>query len=1383
MKKSIFSDTILYSLLPLALGLPHDSTIQGSAGDTRPDQLIHDRSISIAAAEQDFVAALDISKYDLSTFDSNVTDLATRLTGWEGCDVDERRLIYAGWQQSWKIMNLLYKEASAINFNEAAAVEYLGPPALNQGEQSAIQDELLMNLATIQPGYVTTPFDWRLHVRCDDPKNRCPCGSKRRVHAYTSNKDEKSGLARINFCPLYFGSQNLDDMMKFGGDKSMGEDWWTNLENYIPNKARTWIHELLHIDWVAKAKDYGSNQHVTDLVIRIATRSDDGSIKHIFTKVYNPDLVKALARFGKDTGKWVMTNSDSLTLYALARYVQKAMGNIYPHLPLSPKAPDSVSSPGGDDQTPFLISDLFSFGDDGVATVVNTGAVDDLVADSICDLDEDVPDPPVLDVNVGFAPASSFPASYINQYNTWYQGQVRAPLRTQGIAPGRAVKKGTKLRILGVGDSITVGFLSDRDGGDGNGYRLKLQENLSEDDVSFVGTESAGGSMSGNNFAAWSGKTIKYISDHVEPSLQQRPNIVLVHAGTNDMNPNLGIAKEGNDPRGAAERLGKLIDQIAEACPDATILVAMIISTCDAAQQSNTAQYQGLVPEVVQIRRAAGKKVLAVDFTTFPISSLRDCIHPTNQGYRQFGDYWYDFISQIPKDWIKTPVGADPDRPSLPGIDENGGLAQNIPAPNWGRNPVQPSSKAAVKAAAEKAGNGGQRVCKGLPVWEGTGKIALGLGKNGPWKYEKNWIQAGKVADGLRLDPRYVRQVVEKPDTLCLVKPKNWRDQIIIGSGAGVADSVFLADMNGDGLEDYMVVNPNNGAVRIWWNYGADDNWVNGWKFVAGGQIASGVPHANWATLRFPDINGDGRADYVYIGAGGALGHWLNTGSPGGQDVLFVNQGGIATGAASNISRVVFADMDGDGRDDYLIWDAQAGLTGFLNQPTRKEGVPLYINQGPAKTIADGITQDPGEIRLADLDGDGMDDYAYIDHNGAIWLWYNRGKVDTSMAIDGLRFADIDGDGLDDYVSLNLDTGAPVVYLNKGPSDNDGLGWSWSPLNGARPIASGAGAAHKVQFGDIDGDGKDDYLVVDPKSGELTAYLNEGPDSSRPEGWRWKPIGSIASGLGPGANVRFADIDGDGYDDYILLRPNGGTQIYRNVWETQKPPFSWKSMPDADASGIGQRPEEITFVDINGDGKADYVWTRAHDGAAWVWLNNYPNKPTWLAQPQIAGGVGVSGADVRYATLQKTGRASYIAVDRNDGAIAGWLNGCNNLGASPRSKKILIGIYEIYSGTSWERMWKVFENTAGNSVDVCNAKAVALEVATTTLNKPDYPTSIEEFTAHGVDGCVYTGTRDAPGTLSCPGISGIRCYQDPQHDERFDCGQGGGHKPVVICDW
>ncbi|GJN73332.1 hypothetical protein PLICBS_007410 [Purpureocillium lilacinum] len=229
-----------------------------------------------------------------------------------------------------------------------------------------------------------------------------------------------------------------------------------------------------------------------------------------------------------------------------------------------------------------------------------------------------------------------------------------------------AIKAGTELRILCAGDSITLGTLSQTDGGDGNGYRRQLQADLSKDNVVFAGsTTTPDGTMLDGYFAAWPGKTIQYISDEIGPSLKQRPNIILLHAGTNDMNENNSTATEGNDPAAAAKRLGALVDRIVAACPDAVVLVAMIIDTCRPEQSPRTQLFQSLIPgAVTRPRLEAGHKVLAANFTAFPVSELRDCIHPTNRGYRLLGDYWYDVMAQVPRDWIQAPVGPDPERSS-----------------------------------------------------------------------------------------------------------------------------------------------------------------------------------------------------------------------------------------------------------------------------------------------------------------------------------------------------------------------------------------------------------------------------------------------------------------------------------------------------------------------------------------------------------------------------------------------------------------------------------------------------------------------------------------------------------------------------------------------
>lgn len=57
------------------------------------------------------------------------------------------------------------------------------------------------------------------------------------------------------------------------------------------------------------------------------------------------------------------------------------------------------------------------------------------------------------------------------------------------------------------------------------------------------------------------------------------------------------------------------------------------------------------------------------------------------------------------------------------------------------------------------------------------------------------------------------------------------------------------------------------------------------------------------------------------------------------------------------------------GIKDYLIWDEDGGLSGFLNKATQNEGVPQFVSQGSAKSLATGNSQNPTFLWLADMDG------------------------------------------------------------------------------------------------------------------------------------------------------------------------------------------------------------------------------------------------------------------------------------------------------------------------------------------------------------------------------------------------------------------------------
>lgn len=121
------------------------------------------------------------------------------------------------------------------------------------------------------------------------------------------------------------------------------------------------------MDWVSKAKQYGSNAHVTDLKVVVTIEDGEGQSSRVF-KVYGPLMTKCLARWGYDTGTYTIQNADSLALFAMARYVQKALGDVYPHLPLAPIPPDSVIDPN---PGTFIADGLFTINSAGITTILN----------------------------------------------------------------------------------------------------------------------------------------------------------------------------------------------------------------------------------------------------------------------------------------------------------------------------------------------------------------------------------------------------------------------------------------------------------------------------------------------------------------------------------------------------------------------------------------------------------------------------------------------------------------------------------------------------------------------------------------------------------------------------------------------------------------------------------------------------------------------------------------------------------------------------------------------------------------------------------------------------------------------------------------------------
>lgn len=156
--------------------------------------------------------------------------------------------------------------------------------------------------------------------------------------------------------------------------------------------------------------------------------------------------------------------------------------------------------------------------------------------------------------------------------------------------------------------------------------------------------------MENNNNEGHPGAIISQIAIYANSSLPERPNVILLHAGTNDMTFN-------EMPTTAPERISALIDQIHLLCPDALIVLAKIVMLANNESQARSEVFNAALPIVVATKVAAGIKVQLVDMTVIPITQLQDGVHPTDQGYIDMSTIWYAGLEAADTlGWIEEPV-------------------------------------------------------------------------------------------------------------------------------------------------------------------------------------------------------------------------------------------------------------------------------------------------------------------------------------------------------------------------------------------------------------------------------------------------------------------------------------------------------------------------------------------------------------------------------------------------------------------------------------------------------------------------------------------------------------------------------------------------------
>ena len=361
-------------------------------------------------------------------------------------------------------------------------------------------------------------------------------------------------------------------------------------------------------------------------------------------------------------------------------------------------------------------------------------------------------------------------------------------------------------------------------------------------------------------------------------------------------------------------------------------------------------------------------------------------------------------------------------------------------------------------------------------------------------------------------------------------------------TGGNGANAIAIADVNGDGKPDLVVMNwcayssctvpGNNIGVLLGKGDGTFQTAV---VYASGGLYADSVVVA--------DVNGDGKPDLVVancgagnnthcVGASGNVGVLLGNGDGTFQPVVNYALGGYGS------TSVAVADLRGDGKLDLVVAGdcAVGGCVGVLlgNGDGTFKPVVTY-NSGGISALA---------VAAGDVNGDSKPDLVVANQcvdstctssNVGVLLGNGDGTFQAvvnygsgGLFSDSVAIADVNGDHKPDLIVANS-FGSPAGLGNVGVLLGNGDG----TFQTAVPYASGAFGAASVAVADVNGDGKPDLVVANCASGNnCVGTGNVGVLLGNGDGTFQTAVTYGGGGNAP-FGVAVADMNGDGKPDIV----------------------------------------------------------------------------------------------------------------------------------------------------------------------------------------------------------------------------------------------------------
>jgi hypothetical protein len=487
-----------------------------------------------------------------------------------------------------------------------------------------------------------------------------------------------------------------------------------------------------------------------------------------------------------------------------------------------------------------------------------------------------------------------------------------------------------------------------------------------------------------------------------------------------------------------------------------------------------------------------------------------------------------------------------------------------------------------------------------------------------------------------------------------------------VATGIGLALSMALADLTGNGNLDLVFGTPATGIVNIAMGNG-DGTFQKPIQISTGNYFNSG----DLAEIAVGDFTGDGKLDLLVAG-NAHPGHDQLTLIAGNGDGTFQPPVTIATGLT--IFSTAVGDLSGNGKLDIVTLDDYQHVQIFMGNGDGTFQAPVSYLTGSY----------PTDVTLADLTGDGKQDIITADYlDASVGVLLNNGDgtfatvtkynvrdlpsgvvvgnftangipdivaIDTSASFlagfsllpgngdgtfqdscqtpegshgppDRIVSGDLTGSGLDSIVASDSSGNGVSVLVNNGHGGFDApVFYPTGPNSNPQGVA----------LADLSGNGILDLVVTDAGTNAISVFPGNGDGTFR------APVTYACAGSNP-TNLAIGDVFGNGNLDVVTLDADSSdiSVFPGNGDGTFGQPVAYN---DRVASSLAAPTEGIVLADLNGDGKLDVAVNGTEDAGINMLLNN--GDGTFGAPVHLVWGLydGLAAAD-----LNGDGRIDLVA--------------------------------------------------------------------------------------------------------------------------------------------